>query len=39
MSDAWTLGGELMYHKGDDFDGSGEDLEMTTLSMKASFNF
>ena len=39
MNDAWTLGGELMYHKGDDFDGSGEDLEMTTLSMKASFNF
>jgi len=39
MSDAWTLGSELMYHKGDDFDGSGQDLEMTTLSMKASFNF
>jgi len=34
-----VLGGEVLFHNFDDVDGSGVDLEATTLSLRASFRF
>jgi opacity protein-like surface antigen len=39
MNDNWMLGGEVLYHKADDFDGTGVDGDMTTVGLKASFRF
>jgi outer membrane immunogenic protein len=39
FSDRWTVGGELLTHKFDDFDDSGVDLDATTATLRASFNF
>jgi outer membrane immunogenic protein len=39
VSDRWTVGGELMQHQFDDFDGSGVDLDATTLKAKVSLRF
>jgi outer membrane immunogenic protein len=39
LSDRWTVGGEVLEHRFDDFDGSGVDLKATTASVNASFNF
>jgi opacity protein-like surface antigen len=35
----WTVGGELLQHQFDDFDGSGVDLDATTLKAKVSLRF
>jgi outer membrane immunogenic protein len=35
----WTVGGELLQHRFDDFDGSGVDLDATTLKAKVSLRF
>jgi opacity protein-like surface antigen len=35
----WTVGGELMQHQFDDFDGTGVDLDATTLKAKVSLRF
>jgi outer membrane immunogenic protein len=39
VSDRWSVGGELVQHKFDDFDGSGVDLDATTLKAKVSLRF
>jgi outer membrane immunogenic protein len=39
ISDQWSLGGEYLMHKFDDFDGSGVDLDVQTLKAKVSFQF
>jgi opacity protein-like surface antigen len=39
LDDSWSVGGELLQHTFDDFDGSGVDLEATTLKAKVSFRF
>ncbi|WP_424974540.1 outer membrane protein [Dinoroseobacter sp. S124A] len=39
ITEAWTLGGELLYHEFDDFDGSGVDVDATTLQARLSFRF
>ncbi|MEM1078413.1 MAG: outer membrane beta-barrel protein [Pseudomonadota bacterium] len=39
ITEAWALGGELLYHEFDDFDGSGVDVDATTLQARLSFRF
>lgn len=39
LSDQWSVGGEYLVHKFDDFDGSGVDLDAQTLKAKVSFSF
>ncbi len=39
LSDQWSVGGEYLMHKFDDFDGSGVDLDVQTLKAKVSFQF
>ncbi len=39
VSDRWTVGGELMKHRFSDFDGSGVDLDATTLKAKVALRF
>lgn len=39
VSDRFTVGGEYLMHKFDDFDGSGVDLDADTLKAKVSFTF
>jgi len=39
LTDSISLGGEAIYHEFDDFDGTGTDIEATTLSAKVSFHF
>lgn len=39
INDSWTVGGELLQHQFDDFDGSGVDLDATTLKAKVSLRF
>lgn len=39
ISDNFTVGGEYLMHKFNDFDGSGADLDVNTLSAKVSFKF
>lgn len=39
LDDRWSVGGELLQHQFDDFDGSGVDLDATTLKAKVSFRF
>ena len=39
VSDSWTVGGEVLLHRFDDFDGSGVDLEATTATVRASLRF
>ena len=39
VSDRWTVGGEVMQHKFDDFDGSGIDLDATTIKAKVAMRF
>ncbi|KFE34890.1 outer membrane protein [Thioclava atlantica] len=35
----WSVGGELDYRKGNDFDSTGSDLDTTTLNLTASYKF
>lgn len=39
LNDQWVLGSELDYRKGNDFDGTGVDADLTTLGVSASFKF
>lgn len=39
ISDQFTVGGEYLMHKFDNFDSSGTDLDVNTLSAKVSFKF
>ena len=39
ISDQFTVGGEYLMHKFNDFGGSGADLDVNTLSAKVSFKF
>jgi outer membrane immunogenic protein len=39
LTDQWTVGGEVLAHRFNDFDGSGVDLKATTATVRASFNF
>lgn len=39
ISDQFTVGGEYLMHKFNDFDGSGANLDVNTLSAKVSFKF
>lgn len=35
----WTVGGEVLVHRFDDFDDSGVDLDATTVKAKVSYRF
>lgn len=39
LSDQWTLGGEALYNKFDNFDKTGVDLDGTTVQLKAAYHF
>ena len=39
VSERWSVGGELLQHRFSDFDGSGVDLDATTLKAKVSLRF
>lgn len=39
VNESWTVGGEVLQHKFDDFDGSGVDLDATTLKAKVALRF
>lgn len=39
VSNNWTVGGELMQHRFKDFDGSGVDLDATTVKAKVALRF
>ena len=39
MTDSLVLGGELLGHRFDDFDGTGLDVKATTATVRASFKF
>lgn len=39
LTDAVSLGGEVLYHSFDDFDDSGSDLDGTTLAAKITYHF
>lgn len=39
VSERWTVGGELLQHKFDNFDGSGVDLDATTVKAKVALRF
>ena len=39
ITDKFTVGGEYLVHKFDNFDNSGVDLKADTLSAKVSFKF
>lgn len=39
ITDRWTVGGEVMGHKFNDFDGTGIDLDATTVKAKVALRF
>ncbi|SDO98853.1 Opacity protein [Lutimaribacter pacificus] len=39
ITDSFTVGGEALYHEFDDFDGSGTDIEATTVQLRGTFRF
>jgi len=39
VSDAVSVGGELLYHQFDDFDNTGTDIDATTLAARVSYHF
>ena len=39
VNDRWSIGGELLQHQFDDFDGTGVDLDATTVKAKVSLRF
>jgi outer membrane immunogenic protein len=39
ISDQFSVGGEYLAHKFNDFDGSGADLDVNTLTARVSFKF
>lgn len=39
VNDRWTVGGEVLEHKFNDFDGTGVDLDATTIKAKVGLKF
>ncbi len=39
LNDKWTVGGEVLQHNFDDFDGTGTDVDATTIKAKVGFRF
>lgn len=39
VTDAVSVGGELLYHKFDDFDDTGLDVDATTVAARVSYHF
>ena len=39
VNERWTVGGEVLQHQFDDFDGSGVDVDATTLKAKVALRF
>ena len=39
VTDQFSLGGEALYHQFDDFDGSGIDVDATTVQLRGTFRF
>ena len=39
LTQNWTVGGEILSHQFNDFDGTGLDVDATTASVNASFRF
>lgn len=39
LTDTWTVGGELIGHRFEDFDGTGVDVEATTVQAKVAYRF
>jgi opacity protein-like surface antigen len=39
ISDQWTIGGELLQHNFNDFDGSGVDIDALTATARIGFRF
>lgn len=39
MNDNWTVGAEYLYHKYDDFDNSGIDLDGNSLALRVNYKF
>jgi opacity protein-like surface antigen len=39
VNDQWLVGGELLQHRFEDFDGTGLDIEATTVTLRASLQF
>lgn len=39
VSERWSVGGELLQHQFKDFDGSGVDLDATTITAKVAMRF
>ncbi len=39
LGNNWVLGGEVLYHQFDDFDSTGIDVDVTTISARMSFRF
>ncbi|MCG7495114.1 outer membrane protein [Thalassobius sp. Cn5-15] len=39
VTDQVSVGGEILYHEVDDFNGSGVDVEATTIAAKVNFRF
>jgi opacity protein-like surface antigen len=39
INDQWTLGGELLQHNFDNFDGSGVDIDALTATARVGFRF
>lgn len=39
LTDQWALGGEVDYRNGHNFDNTGNDVDLTTVALTASFRF
>ncbi|MBE0453545.1 outer membrane protein [Roseovarius autotrophicus] len=39
VNDRFSVGGELLYHEFDGFDGTGNDVDVTTVQVRATFRF
>lgn len=39
LNDTWSVGGEILQHKFDNFDNSGVDLDATTFSARVNYRF
>lgn len=39
VNDRWTVGGEILLHQFDDFDGTGVDLDATTATLRTALRF
>jgi len=39
VNDRFSIGGEVLYHQFDSFNGTGNDIDFTTLQLRATFRF